>query len=532
MSKPLLQSVAIGICLALWGCSPNTFSSAIQGVQGLSEQSSTRLQTMLNEAIPSAQISNHFAQAIGKPLSSDADFDVYIDPAISGSDRILARRLLRLMPDRYRGDFIYYDGSRILSNNTSLLPYAHLFTKPSAGSPSDLSGGSQPTGIVTSTPQSAKRSTLSSSQCDPPYYPGSGPYIRDVGNCGYAGGWGIVNLECNTTLMVSPQVEAGYAYWELRNNQGGLYEGEIFTSYGLPNDNSINPYASASVGVGLQNGNVRFSCGQDIAIMAGVINPAPGNNAMFFETIGVIPNWNPSSVWMEDETVTIPNAAWLFTTLPNTTQTGNDSAGVPTPCTGCSISHVTSIAQHGDNWDGSFFGVDGYGVPSVHWEETVEGEWLVGCTHTSICNMEYTPNGSYWYAGQDVYASSTAAVSQFSPTGYVFESFDGVVATNGSGVTGVASNYRDPAPPTCGLDSYGYCIAQQSGSYSTGNFDCMTGRYYEFETLNTGTKYYLITNAEGTLMSFAATYDTALCTNPLAWNPGEPRVVTGDPNLP
>ncbi len=57
---------------------------------------------------------NVFAAAENETLSSDSDFDKYIDASIVGNDRILARKLLRLMPDSMRGDFLYYDGNRVL----------------------------------------------------------------------------------------------------------------------------------------------------------------------------------------------------------------------------------------------------------------------------------------------------------------------------------------------------------------------------------------------------------------------------------
>ncbi|HTD32972.1 MAG TPA: hypothetical protein VK665_04890, partial [Candidatus Elarobacter sp.] len=186
---------------------------------------------------PAWKISNHFATAIGKRLR-DQDIDQYIDSSVVGADRVLARKLMRMMPSNRRGDFVLYDGSRIISNNRALVAQTKLIERPQT----QIIATPRGTGRVAA---SSMRQTRANGSCAPPYHPGTGPYIRTVGACGFTGAWSIVNLACNTTMMYDPR-EAGYMYVELRDASGGLEEAGMFTKTGLAGQNDINPYLSAS----------------------------------------------------------------------------------------------------------------------------------------------------------------------------------------------------------------------------------------------------------------------------------------------
>lgn len=70
-----------------------------------------------------AGIPNTFAGAQNIQLT-DAALDSYIDARIQGTDRALARKLMKYMLAAQRGDFVYVgaDG-RLISNNPSILPH-------------------------------------------------------------------------------------------------------------------------------------------------------------------------------------------------------------------------------------------------------------------------------------------------------------------------------------------------------------------------------------------------------------------------
>ncbi len=187
----------------------------------------------VSRAATPPQVPNLFATAVGKNLS-DAAIDSYIDASIVGSDRKLAHTLLKMMPRNRRGDFIYYDGKRLLSNNLALLPYAQLTAWHSA----------VPTAVASTervTTRSSPRKPASVGACSPPDpYTNSGPYVREVGNCGFTGGWSIVNLKCGTTQLNTPYYENGYMYMEERAANGQFYEGGMFTKTGSQGAYDIN----------------------------------------------------------------------------------------------------------------------------------------------------------------------------------------------------------------------------------------------------------------------------------------------------
>ena len=52
-----------------------------------------------------------FALARNKLLFSSSDYDAYIDSRVSPSDRIIAYKIMALMPLNLRGDFVYLSPS-------------------------------------------------------------------------------------------------------------------------------------------------------------------------------------------------------------------------------------------------------------------------------------------------------------------------------------------------------------------------------------------------------------------------------------
>ena len=90
---------AIAILVALAGCSHG----------GKVVPAQTSAQSVGQSALASnAALPNIFEAARNKKLR-DADLDAYIDPSVTGADRALAHKLMRIMPPNQRGDFVWFD---------------------------------------------------------------------------------------------------------------------------------------------------------------------------------------------------------------------------------------------------------------------------------------------------------------------------------------------------------------------------------------------------------------------------------------
>jgi hypothetical protein len=474
-------------------------------------------------------VHNRFADAINVfPEDGDVDalIEKYIDPSVTGADRALAHTLMKLMPAGRRGDFLYYDGARLLSNNPALVPYAKITARPKlVGKPHALAVGAGNRVV------GARRRTAAAGQCSPQDpFGGTGPYVRNVSNCGFNGGWGIVNLECGTTSL-NLSNDQGYMYMEARDEAGNTFEGGLFT----PDGSTIDPY-EAGFSQQLNNATARYSCNSYIGVMFGEVNAQIGQYPTVYASMGTINNYNPANAFLPNETVTEQNPAWFFVTAPggNFNDPGTDAAGVPTPCRYCSITKVTSIAQRGgDNSDGSTFGIDDDGNLAIHWNEVTFGEWLAGCAQGSLCQLEYSTNSGLWYAGEENYPNQGAAYAAFAPNGEVYESYDGVIAVFGgsSSARRAGGAFTDGAPPSCTPDSYGYCQVEQIGGLGfTIVGYCRSVPVYGY----TGSVTYVIQTTKKALVSATESYayNFTSCRNQATWTPYDPKVQFSDPNLP
>jgi len=476
-------------------------------------------------------VKSKFNAAVNADLESDSDFDQYIDASITGDDRVLARRLMRLMPPSMRGDFIYYDGRRVVSNNAALIPHAFdlasLTNKPAATE-------TTPQKTFSSALSGQRRTVQSVGSCSPPDpYAGSGPYVRMVSNCGFSGSFTIVNLPCGDTNLVNN--DYGYMYLELRDQASNLYEAGLLVPSYSGGETQINPYLSSSTGLSLTNASERYSCGNNLAVMSGLIPVAGATNPMFMAVLGTVSNWSPSLAFTPTYTVTENDAAWVFTLDPKIAATpGNDPDGVPTACTGCSITKVTSIGQlGGDSADGSEFGVDLLGDPSIFWEDIRFGEWLAG-SNSTLSTLEYSIFSSTWYAGQENYPNANAAFASVDPTQYGFQSYDGVSTVAGVSIDShvrAASAFNMPAPPSCATDTHGYCLAMTtSEGTSTAPEATVCGSGQIGVTTQVTTTIYQVLNTHGVLTAYTNKVPKAC--PPGAWSPSNPKTSLGDPNLP
>jgi hypothetical protein len=207
---------------------------------------------------------------------------------------------------------------------------------------------------------------------------------------------------------------------------------------------------------------------------------------------------------------------------------------VPTACTGCSITKVTSIAQPqgSENLnDGSFFGVNASSNPSIFWEDIRYGEWQAG-SNSSSSTLVYSTNSNSWYAGEENYPNANAAYAQVDPTVYAFQSYDGVSLVSGAQVQShkrAASAFNISAPPTCTADSHGYCVATTSTSGGEAPISVCDGGQAPY-TLMTYT-FYQIRNSRSVLTPYEKLVPKD-CPNTVGWRPSNPAITLSDPNLP
>jgi hypothetical protein len=351
-----------------------------------------------------------------------------------------------------------------------------------------------------------------------------------VSNCGFSGNFTVVNLPCGVTSLVAS--DQGYLYAELRDEAGNLFEGGIFDPQ---NDSSLNPYLSASLHLPLTNASARYACGNDLFIGTGLI-PTGSSTPMYMALLGNASNWSSSLAFQPSYSLTITNAAYIFQADSNITATpGTDPVGVPTACTGCSITKVTSIAQPrgSENLsDGSVFGVDPESYePSIFWEDIRLGEWQEG-SNLSSSTLVYSTNSGAWYAGEENYPNSEVAFAEVDPTAVAYQSYDGISLTSGASMTKhkrPASAFTMPTPPTCTLDGHGYCVATTLDSGGTmPGADCGSPD----PSIGISRTIYQIRDTKAVLTpyEYVVVHGGPEC--PPRWIPSNPATSLNDPNLP
>jgi len=328
---------------------------------------------------PIALVQNVFQAARGNASLTDTDLDKYIDWSVTGQDRIMARKLMRFMPVRMRGDFIYVTSDhRLLTNNPAMLSYVTFTnrTSPTQGLPSSL--------LATS----AKRALLSTRSlkdfnppCSVPNTVSNpmGVYARYPSACGFNAGWAFVTIPSNSATDYSPgganemdwdgytnsagqaMNDQAYVYFELRGGSGNTLEGGFLYT----DDNSIAAYAKTSTSSqfeAVNNGSVRFFADEQLFTMTGVTNLQFGRPPLAYMLSGAAVNVDPKSYWLSGLVLIPSPQAWTFFDAPTDfgQQAGTDAANHSSPCMVCSASIVVSIAQPNQTQfvrDGSRFGV-------------------------------------------------------------------------------------------------------------------------------------------------------------------------------
>ena len=218
-----------------------------------------------------------------------------------------------------------------------------------------------------------------------------------VSQCGFSAGWGFVNVPCGETAFAVG--DQGNLYFEVRGASGSLVEGGLQYN----SDASVQPYlrSTASGYITLNNNTAKYTCGQNLVVWEG----ATLNGAYNFTEAGQLPSsYDPQTAWIDEETIALANAAWLFSNSPGDYMgAGTDPAGASTPCVTCSVSRVTSIAQ-GEPFnykiDGSYFGVSSVITSGINWMQVAFGNWGSNCQPgTSLCTFFVSVYPQVYYGG-------------------------------------------------------------------------------------------------------------------------------------
>ena len=227
-----------------------------------------------------------------------------------------------------------------------------------------------------------------------------------------------------------------------------------------------------------------------------------------FTMIG-IPDKDPAVYYLSPNGAYWHSGVWSFFNPPNDVfQPGPDPGGMQSPCTGCSISRMTTIAQNGgyNPYSQSYFGVQRYGSGSprlsIHWEQVTMGQLVQPCTTgqtQATCTLKFFTDPNVWGGGfqnfPNAYVSESAAVNNSNDP---YETYDGI----DNALTGTASvgSYVDPRPGTniqrvieqvCdtsgGLGTFVYYQGDTNyagDTVPTGNEEIWTVRYMKNPVLN------------------------------------------------
>jgi hypothetical protein len=492
---------------------------------------------------------NQFETAQRKHLR-DADIDSYIDSSVTGADRTIVHKLMGQLPPQFRGDIVYIDkNDRVISNNPALLRHFEWRTRLQAPHGAETTAAK----IRSIHPTSGQRRTQSYDSCNPGPS-NTGPFIRYVSYCGFAGAIGIVTLKCYTSYGSAMGVQGGdngYLYFELIHMGGTRLEGglDYYSDHpaSLTGPGGMSAYVSNGQFIGMTR-QYRYPCDQRLVLAHGLVNGSPRRTYTY---VGVVPsNFNPQAYWA-GQPIQFSNASILFRdAAPDmaNAQTGTDNVGAQTPCTNCSISRVTSIGQHDPNTgqagsvnDGSAFGYDPvYDDNGVHWEQVAFGEWQTGCgPNAQYCYLQYSRNWDRALNSIDyndgvpgnpswVTASEGPTDTNFGP----WETWDSIVLPGGAYTPSShrrADSFSNAQPPNCALDGYGYCVALTGGPGITDQWN-YCGSDYTWQLWGpAGEQWYYILDSNGTLTYFDHYVDQ--CYGDF-WDPSEPRTRYGDPNLP
>jgi hypothetical protein len=389
------RGLALGLVAVLFGCSGGARSvlSAPQVSQGQSARSMR---------LSSSSDPRSFASLVGKNIT-DSDIDRFIDPTITGSDRVFAKTFMRWMPKNWRGDFVYISsGGRVLSNRPEI-------RDSMARVRMTLPGEARSTSIRPAT------------SCYAPAGGGTtGPYLREYSNCGVTAVTAYVTIPCNDAVLGSN--EGGFVYsGEFGESSGAVDAGLVYTNLGAI-EPFMNPFPTAS-NVMWTNQGQRYQCGGDLEL---IYAPYPPNYAQLYLVTGIPSPLPASPQSTPPPSTSLNDAAWVLFDKPSAdfSDPGIDSTGDSTDCMGCVVKRMTSIGQNGgqNGFDGSCFGAClGPSDASIIWGPVVMGH-VTSCSGLPFCSMEWWLDGR-WYGGLETWnaGNPTAINDPVEAAGYAYE---------------------------------------------------------------------------------------------------------------
>ena len=559
LSRYHLTGAALVVLVGLSACGPKASSTVPVTAPAHTDAQAPANPVITDVSFARAAVTSRFRAARNKRLSVN-DMDAYIDSSVAGNDRVLARKFMAYMPPNLRDDFVYLapDG-HLVTNNPAILSYA----KVTHGINPPVAPPAIPESRTAAPASGTRRPKDYSDNCSPPNPPNSpgGAYVRMVSYCGFTAGWGFVTIPPGTSYMPYDVANAryndnGFAYFEIQapSSPPQFYGTTTEGGFEYYNDQSIAPYARSSAPeyrftnagyVNITGGQNRYNAGDLLFLTHGLT----ADKKYVYVCAGKSPpGLNPHQAWVSSQIFQPQNAGWFFL------DASPDMSGAPTsvnaasqnsPCIGCSVSKVVSIAQRNTStWqvDGSFFGVVG-NTSAIMWQQVAFGVYLANCTKgTSLCTFQASANPARYYGGAQYYPYQGVAQTHPYPSGYgPYQSFDSINLSGQSGFDSArtpAGAFDDPLPPVCTPDSYGYCVAMTIGApLQLQNVVCMAGGYTAAMDMWTGQQSWYIQGPGQVLMYYSETGvdpngAAPNCGDPPYWDPAEPSAAFGDPNLP
>lgn len=271
-----------------------------------------------------------FAEAVNIDLQ-DIDYDKFVDSSVVGADRILAVKLLKVMPRGMRGDFVYIGENRRIFSNRPGLAMNVRFAKP----------------LVPKIAATTRRT-----MAYPPNFgfPG-GAGIRNYTQQGMNAMYGYATAPCDVYFE---NKDTGNMYFnEYSATSGGSVLDAGLTQNGtqVPQDpqTTLTPFINirgAYLNDGWTNQNTYYSCGSPVGIMYGTLPQQP-NMAML--ATGV-PSFDPTTLSLPPSQTTWRQAAWNFFSVPaELTSSPGTFNGYASSCSGCSIGRMFTLAVDGSN---------------------------------------------------------------------------------------------------------------------------------------------------------------------------------------
>lgn len=323
-----------------------------------------------------------FADAIQANLKTDEDFDRFVDPSVTGSDRKLAIRLLRFMPASSRGDFVYVDpaNGKIISNRPELAKGIRLHRQ-------SLLRASSSGNVVNAA------SSVRQTRSYPPVGGGGGSYIRHYSAQGVNAASGYATVPCDARLSGG---DHGFMYFNAysQNSSGSVIDAGLEIYPG----NIPHPFINEGgyLYSGWTDENYTWNCGEHLGIFYGVIT-GQGISVLMIGR----PDFDPTVYQFPPSSSTWRHAAWNFYPAPTAlTQGFGIWNGLSSECMGCSVAKMFSIGPANPGSISCMGLCQGNNVfPNGRWDQVVMGEIVQPCQNHSpssaVCTLQYPTNNSW-----------------------------------------------------------------------------------------------------------------------------------------